>query len=73
MTGIMIRSKSKKKETPPGRLVVISDTHFGDRAQLLDKSSLVDRLMEILSSRGPVSELILLGDSNVIRWPMQCH
>ena len=62
ITGKMIKFRSKKKELPPGRIVVISDTHFGDSAQLLHESTLVDRLMEVLSSRGPISELILLGD-----------
>jgi UDP-2,3-diacylglucosamine pyrophosphatase LpxH len=45
-----------------GKIVVISDTHFGDRAMLLDDQRLVDRLMEAITSRGQISELILLGD-----------
>ena len=58
----MVWFKAKKRDLPPGRIVVISDTHFGDDAQLLNNSALVDRLMEVLSSGGPISELILLGD-----------
>lgn len=43
-------------------MVVISDTHFGDTSMLLDDEGLVDRFADVLASRGPVSELILLGD-----------
>lgn len=54
-------SRKKDQETG-GKLLVISDTHFGDDAQLLNEAYLVDRLCEVLSDRGPVDELILLGD-----------
>ncbi len=40
----------------------MSDTHFGDRTELLDDYLLVDRLFEVFASRGPIDELILLGD-----------
>lgn len=50
--------KAKKR----GKIVVISDTHFGDETQLLDDARTVDRLMEALADRGPIAELILLGD-----------
>lgn len=52
----------KESELPKGKIVVISDTHFGDENQLLDDSSLVDRLASALASRGRIDELILLGD-----------
>lgn len=45
-----------------GKIVVISDTHFGDRTQMLADEDLVDRLADVLSERGEISELILLGD-----------
>jgi len=45
-----------------GKIVAISDTHFGDKSMLLDDERLVDRLAETLAGRGEISELILLGD-----------
>jgi len=45
-----------------GKIIAISDTHFGDKAQMLDNQRLVDRFIEALEGRGPVAELILLGD-----------
>jgi len=52
----------RSKQEPAGKIVVMSDTHFGDKLQELDDPRLVERLMEVLQSRGDVSELILLGD-----------
>jgi UDP-2,3-diacylglucosamine pyrophosphatase LpxH len=52
----------RSKQEPAGKIVVMSDTHFGDKLQMLDDPHLVERLMEALESRGVVSELILLGD-----------
>ncbi len=46
----------------PAKIVAISDTHFGDRSMLLDDAELVDRFTAVLSERGEISELILLGD-----------
>jgi UDP-2,3-diacylglucosamine pyrophosphatase LpxH len=51
-----------REERQQGKIVVISDTHFGDASMLLDDEGLVDRFSEVLASRGPVSELVLLGD-----------
>ncbi|PKQ27491.1 MAG: hypothetical protein CVT63_07725 [Candidatus Anoxymicrobium japonicum] len=45
-----------------GKIIAISDTHFGDKSQLLNDERLVDRFMEVLSGRGAIAELILLGD-----------
>jgi UDP-2,3-diacylglucosamine pyrophosphatase LpxH len=45
-----------------GRILVISDTHFGDASMLLDDQDLVERFVEVLAARGPFSELVLLGD-----------
>ncbi len=45
-----------------GKIIAISDTHFGDESMLLDDERLVDRLIEALAGRGEISELILLGD-----------
>jgi UDP-2,3-diacylglucosamine pyrophosphatase LpxH len=47
---------------PVGKIIAISDAHFGDETQLLDDRNLVDRLLTVLADRGPVSELVLLGD-----------
>lgn len=55
------RLKRSKQETA-GKIVAISDTHFGDSHQLLTEPRLVDRFMEALESRGPIAEIILLGD-----------
>jgi UDP-2,3-diacylglucosamine pyrophosphatase LpxH len=58
-------SENDVRETgrPAGeRFIVISDTHFGDSSMLLDDRELVDRFTAVLSERGDVSELILLGD-----------
>ncbi|MHB8894324.1 MAG: metallophosphoesterase [Candidatus Geothermincolia bacterium] len=52
----------KNKARGSDKIIALSDTHFGDKSQLLDDHSLVDRLMEVIESRGPVAELILLGD-----------
>lgn len=54
--------KQSEPAGPRGKIVVISDTHFGDESQLLDNSALVDRLMEALAGRGAIRELVLLGD-----------
>lgn len=51
-----------KKTRSPGKIVVISDTHFGDKSQLLDDPHLVGRFMGVLEGLGQVDELILLGD-----------
>ena len=45
-----------------GKIIAISDTHFGDETQLLNDGQLADRFVEVLAGRGPVDELILLGD-----------
>lgn len=45
-----------------GKIVAISDTHFGDASMVLDDRATVDRLVEVLSGRGEISELIFLGD-----------
>jgi predicted phosphodiesterase len=45
-----------------GKIVVISDTHFGDRSMLMDDQRLVDRFIEAIAGREQISELILLGD-----------
>lgn len=55
----MVRKKAPEEA---GKIIAMSDTHFGDRTQMLDDERLVDRFMEVLADRGPVSELILLGD-----------
>jgi len=52
----------KSKKDGHGRIVAISDTHFGDTTQLLAEREQVDRLVEVLSGRGEISELVLLGD-----------
>lgn len=52
----------KDRNHVTGKIVVISDTHFGDRTQLLTDASLVDSLCEVLQGRGPIEELVLLGD-----------
>lgn len=51
-----------KKNKNNAKIVVISDTHFGDKSQLLDDLHLVDRFVEVLAGLGPIDELILLGD-----------
>lgn len=43
-------------------MIAISDTHFGDRTQMLHDPRLVERFMEALAGRGEVDLLILLGD-----------
>jgi predicted phosphodiesterase len=45
-----------------GKIIAVSDMHFGDETQLLDNAQLADRFTEVLSGRGPVEELVLLGD-----------
>ncbi|MCJ7744859.1 MAG: metallophosphoesterase [Actinobacteria bacterium] len=45
-----------------GKIIAISDMHFGDETQLLNDRQLADRFTEVLSGRGPVEELVLLGD-----------
>jgi predicted phosphodiesterase len=52
----------KNRAGASGKIVAISDMHFGDKAQLLDDERLVERLMEALADRGPIAEIILLGD-----------
>lgn len=47
---------------PLKRTVVISDMHFGDRTQLLNDASLVERFVGVLAGRGPIAEIVLLGD-----------
>jgi len=44
------------------RIIVISDTHFGDSSQLLDRERTVEDFMVALSDNGRISEIILLGD-----------
>lgn len=44
------------------KILVLSDTHFGDASALLQDERLADRLVEELAGRGTVSELVLLGD-----------
>jgi UDP-2,3-diacylglucosamine pyrophosphatase LpxH len=51
-----------QEERRQGRILVISDTHFGDDSMLLDDERLVERFVEVLAARGPFSELVLLGD-----------
>ena len=53
---------SWKDNEVAGKIIAISDTHFGDESMLLDEERLVDRLIEALAGRGEISELILLGD-----------
>ncbi|MBN1289572.1 MAG: metallophosphoesterase family protein [Actinobacteria bacterium] len=45
-----------------GKIIVISDTHFGDESQLLNQAALVDTFVDVLSKKGKVAELVLLGD-----------
>ncbi len=45
-----------------GKILVLSDTHFGDDSALLTDERLVERLVDALADRGEVSELVLLGD-----------
>lgn len=51
-----------KERSTSGKILAISDTHFGDDSQLLNRPELVDRLAEVLSRRGEIAELVLLGD-----------
>jgi len=44
------------------RIVVISDTHFGDPFDVLTSNHLVEALVECLEGLGDIDELILLGD-----------
>lgn len=44
------------------RLVVISDTHFGDPNELLVTPQAIDGLTSAISELGTVDELVLLGD-----------
>ncbi len=44
------------------RLLIISDTHFGDETQLLDNRKRVDKFAEAVSSIGEIDEFVLLGD-----------
>lgn len=44
------------------KLLVISDTHFGDKTELLNDVYLVERLCAALAERGEITELVLLGD-----------
>jgi UDP-2,3-diacylglucosamine pyrophosphatase LpxH len=52
----------KKNRNVSDKIVVLSDTHFGDKSQLLTDKHLVERFCEVLSGMGTISELILLGD-----------
>ncbi len=44
------------------RLVVLSDTHFGDPYELLTEEANISRLCEVLKALGRIDELVLLGD-----------
>ncbi len=44
------------------RLLVLSDTHFGDETQMLHVKERVDRFITAISSMGSIDELVLLGD-----------
>lgn len=52
----------KNKVKGSDKIIAISDTHFGDKTQMLNDERLVDRFMEALADRGPIAEIILLGD-----------
>lgn len=49
-------------ERESGRLLVLSDTHFGDETQTLHAKDRVERLITAISSMGTIDELVLLGD-----------
>jgi len=52
----------KNKKPVTDKIVALSDIHFGDQTQLLNDPRLADRFLEVLESRGPIAEIILLGD-----------
>lgn len=52
----------KSRKNGSGKIVVISDTHFGDQTQMLADREQVDRFIGVLGGRGEISELVLLGD-----------
>jgi UDP-2,3-diacylglucosamine pyrophosphatase LpxH len=54
-----MRSTNKRQIS---KIIVISDTHFGDESMLLHDEELADKFVSVLANRGEVSELILLGD-----------
>lgn len=45
-----------------GKIIIISDTHFGDEAQILNDAALVNLFTDVISRKGVVAELVLLGD-----------
>lgn len=53
---------AKKRAKGTDKIIAISDTHFGDKTQMLNDHALVDRFLEVLADRGPIAEIILLGD-----------
>ena len=52
----------RHRQAQAGKIVAISDTHFGDQTQMLDEPELADRFVSVLAGRGEICELILLGD-----------
>ena len=44
------------------RIVVISDTHFGDPFDVLTSTRAIEALTERIESLGPIDQLVLLGD-----------
>jgi UDP-2,3-diacylglucosamine pyrophosphatase LpxH len=61
MPGISDRLKPSA-ESKADRVVVISDTHFGDPFDVLTSSHTVEALVECLQGLGHIDELVLLGD-----------
>ncbi|MBU4302570.1 MAG: metallophosphoesterase [Actinomycetia bacterium] len=57
------RTRLRPGEAPPvDRVVVISDTHFGDAFDVLTSKHLIEALVECLEGLGDIDELVLLGD-----------
>ncbi len=46
----------------PEKVVIISDTHFGDGDDLMTKALEVDRWLETITERGAPDKIVLLGD-----------
>lgn len=59
---ILGTQKMEPAERDLDRVVVISDTHFGDPMDTLTSPEVIDRLMEGISGLGKIDELVLLGD-----------
>ena len=61
-SGNRIQLMHTRETISHGKIVALSDTHFGEPSMMLDDPRLVDRLAGELAGRGDIAELVLLGD-----------